>query len=106
MHDVNVLVLNHLDSSHQNQRLIQSPGKALSHPTSNPGVFVQACARGFHEQCYPSGTVDLAMSFTAMHWLSVTPGSLVGNADCMHAAQCKAGEAAAEQAQVTDRPTK
>ena len=74
-------------------------GKALSHPTSKPGVFVQACGQGFHEQCYPSGTVDLAMSFTAMHWLSVTPGSLVGNADCMHAAQCKAGEAAAEQAQ-------
>ena len=60
---------------------------------------MQACGRGFHEQCYPSGTVDLAMSFTAMHWLSASPASLVGNADCMHAAQCRAGEAAAEQAQ-------
>ena len=62
-------------------------------------MFVQACGQGFHEQCYPSGTVDLAMSFTAMHWLSASPGSLAGNADCMHAAQCGAGEAAAEQAQ-------
>ena len=63
---------------------------------------MQACGRGFHEQCYPSGTVDLAMSFTAMHWLSASPASLVGDADRMHAAQCGAGggeAAAAEQAQ-------
>jgi len=34
-----------------------------------------------------------------MHWLSDAPGSLVGQADLMHAAQCKGAEASAEQAQ-------
>merc|ERR1711990_263813 len=77
-------------------------GKPLEAPTSRPGVFINACGLGFHSQCYPSGTIDLGLSFTAMHWLSVAPGSLAGK-DRYHAAQCitsgNAGEAAAEQEQ-------
>lgn len=94
-------------------------GNKLEHPTSRAGemfpdlihrrvltltyycvvgVFIQACGLGFHSQCYPSDSVDLGLSFTAMHWLSAAPGSLVGQ-PIMHAAQAKAAEAASEQDQ-------
>jgi len=75
-------------------------GTALSAPTKLGGVFIHACGVGFHSQCYPTATVDLGLSFTAMHWLSAAPGSLAGTA-CMHAAESRAGEAAAEQAQAS-----
>jgi hypothetical protein len=73
-------------------------GNALGAPASKEGVFINACGLGFHSQCYPSGSLDLALSFTAMHWLSAAPNSLVGQ-EAIHAARCKGDEAAAEQAQ-------
>ena len=73
-------------------------GTALEAPTSKGGVFINACGLGFHSQCYPSSSIDLGLSFTAMHWLSAAPGSLSGQ-EQYHAAQCSGGEAAAEQAQ-------
>lgn len=51
------------------------------------GVFVSACGVSFHEQAYPTGTVDFGMSFTAMHWLSSAPQGLVGR-DELQAANC------------------
>ena len=53
-------------------------GNVLGAPASKPGVFINACGLGFHAQCYPSNSIDLGLSFTAMHWLSDAPGSLNG----------------------------
>ena len=36
-------------------------------------VYVYACGRSFHVQCFPPASVDVGMSFTAMHWLSKKP---------------------------------
>ncbi|GMH93376.1 hypothetical protein TrST_g7445 [Triparma strigata] len=55
------------------------------------GVFVSACGVSFHEQAYPTGTVDFGMSFTAMHWLSSAPQGLVGR-DELQAANCAASD--------------
>ena len=63
-------------------------GNVLKPPrsSSTSGVFISACGVGFHEQALPSNSVDLGVSFTAMHWLSQAPGSLKGT-DSMHCAQ-------------------
>lgn len=76
-------------------------GKELISPAIGEGVFVSACGVGFHSQAYPSNSVDLGMSFTAMHWLSAAPSSLVGKAQ-MHAGQCENGEAEAERLQASE----
>ncbi|KAG7370601.1 SAM dependent carboxyl methyltransferase [Nitzschia inconspicua] len=55
-------------------------------PDASSGVFVSACGIGFHEQAFPSNSIDLGLSFTAMHWLSQAPSSLVGR-PAMHASQ-------------------
>jgi indole-3-acetate O-methyltransferase len=74
-------------------------GNELQSPVANnEGVFVSACGVGFHDQAFPSGTIDLGVSFTAMHWLSRGPGSLIGQ-PLLHAAQCEDGEAEAERRQ-------
>ncbi|CAG9460401.1 unnamed protein product [Pedinophyceae sp. YPF-701] len=39
-------------------------------------VFVTASGTGFFEQCFPSNSVHLGVSFTAMHWLSEKPCDL------------------------------
>ena len=64
-------------------------GEILKTPLSNgnSGVFVNACGTSFHNQAYPSNTVDLGMSFTAMHWLSQSPSSFKGT-EIMHASGC------------------
>lgn len=65
-------------------------GVELSSPyRADNGVFVSATGISFHQQAYPSSTVDFGMSYTAMHWLSSGPGGLVGRSDEMHAANCE-----------------
>ena len=39
-------------------------------------VFVHACGIGFHEQLFPSESLDLGFSATAMHYLSEKPGEI------------------------------
>ena len=57
-------------------------GVELSSPyRADNGVFVSATGISFHQQAYPSSTVDFGMSYTAMHWLSSGPGGLVGRSD-------------------------
>lgn len=67
-------------------------GNVLKTPRMDPtcGIFVSACGVGFHEQALPSKSVDLGISFTAMHWLSRDPKSLKGT-PYMHSAQCPEG---------------
>ena len=62
-------------------------GKPISNPYSLQNVFIEACGVGFHNQCYPSNSIDFGVSFTAMHWLSRFPSSLRGS-EYMHAARC------------------
>ena len=62
-------------------------GKAIPNPYDLENVFVEACGVGFHNQCYPSNSIDFGVSFTAMHWLSALPSSLRGE-PYMHAARC------------------
>ena len=73
-------------------------GKAVSTPYSLGNVFVNACGIGFHSQCYPNQSIDLGVSFTAMHWLSAALNSLRG-AEYLHAAQTMGNLAVAEQEQ-------
>jgi SAM-dependent methyltransferase len=62
-------------------------GKLIPYPYSLQNVFIEACGVGFHNQCYPSSSIDFDVSFTAMHWLSRFPSSMKGN-EKMHAARC------------------
>jgi len=68
-------------------------------PYTLGGVFVEANGVGFHNQCYATGTIDLGVSFTAMHWLSSSPSSLKGTPKYMHAARCPDGPPEAEKLQ-------
>jgi len=62
-------------------------GNEIDTPYKLGNVFIEANGVGFHKQCYPKQSIDLALSFTAMHWLSSSPSSLRGNADVMHSAR-------------------
>mmetsp|Transcript_26485 Transcript_26485/g.63550 ORF Transcript_26485/g.63550 Transcript_26485/m.63550 type:complete len:416 (+) Transcript_26485:127-1374(+) len=62
-------------------------GKAIPNPYALQNVFIEACGVGFHNQCYPTNSIDFGVSFTAMHWLSRFPSSLKGS-KFMHAARC------------------
>jgi hypothetical protein len=64
-------------------------GNVIKTPRTDPtsGIFVSACGVGFHDQAFPSNSIDLGISFTAMHWLSQGPNSLKGT-QYMHPAQC------------------
>lgn len=73
-------------------------GKDVDTPYNLGNVFVEACGVGFHSQCYPNESIDLGLSFTAMHWLSSSPSSLKGS-DYMHAARCPDGPPVAEKTQ-------
>lgn len=70
---------------------IKSVTDAYGNPMESPytlgSVFTEACGVGFHHQCYPSNSIDFGLSFTAMHWLSRFPSSLIGE-EYMHAARC------------------
>ena len=41
----------------------------VSYLKQHKGVFVTASGTGFYAQCFPSATVHLGFSATAMHWL-------------------------------------
>lgn len=69
------------------KRVTDAYGNSIDCPYELDNVFIEACGVGFHSQCYPSNTIDLGVSFTAMHWLSASPGSLKGS-EFMHAARC------------------
>jgi len=71
-------------------------------PYNLGGVFVEANGVGFHQQCYATGSIDLGVSFTAMHWLSSSPSSLKGQQQYMHAARCPDGPPSPEKAQAAD----
>jgi hypothetical protein len=62
-------------------------GEPIQSPYALQNVFIEACGVGFHNQCYPSDSIDFGVSFTAMHWLSRFPSSLKGD-EKMHAARC------------------
>ena len=66
------------------------------------GVFVEANGVGFHDQCYATGSIDLGVSFTAMHWLSSSPSSLKGSSKYMHSARCPDGPPEAEKLQAEE----
>ena len=36
-------------------------------------VYVTACGTSFYKQCFPTGSVMLGFSSTALHWLSKKP---------------------------------
>jgi len=52
-------------------------------------VFVTASGTSFHQQCFPSGTVQLGVCYTAMHWLSEQPCELT---ECLHSCQATGEE--------------
>ena len=65
-------------------------GTEIDTPYQLGNVFVEATGVGFHQQCYPRNSIDLALSFTAMHWLSTSPSSLRNNEkynEVMHVAR-------------------
>lgn len=74
----------------------------IDSPYNLGGVFVEANGVGFHQQCYATGSIDLGVSFTAMHWLSSSPSSLKGSARYMHAARCPDGPPDAEKLQADE----
>ena len=43
-----------------------------------PNVFVTTCGTSFYSQCFPSGTVNLGFSATAMHWFREKPPNVKG----------------------------
>ena len=50
-----------------------------------PGVYVCATATSFYEPVLPPGTLDLGVSFTAMHWLSSKPCEITGHVQAVGA---------------------
>mmetsp|Transcript_34442 Transcript_34442/g.72501 ORF Transcript_34442/g.72501 Transcript_34442/m.72501 type:complete len:353 (+) Transcript_34442:876-1934(+) len=70
---------------------LKSVSDAYNKPVPSPyalgNVFVEACGVGFHNQCYPTNSIDFGVSFTAMHWLSRFPSSMKDSPN-MHAARC------------------
>eukprot|EP00536_Pseudo-nitzschia_multiseries_P007342 jgi/Psemu1/17762/gm1.17762_g len=81
-----------------NIKVSDAYNQKIDTPYSLGGVFVEANGVGFHQQCYASGSIDLGVSFTAMHWLSSSPSSL-RDTDAMHAARCPDGPPEAERLQ-------
>ena len=48
-------------------------GYSKSYLEEFDNVYVTACGTSFHKQCFPSNSVHLGVSFTAMHWLNKKP---------------------------------
>jgi len=61
-------------------------GRVQSTPSDIENVYGLAAGTSFFHQIVAPSTVDLGISFTAMHWLSVQPNSLKGH-EALHAAQ-------------------
>lgn len=74
-----------------NKKVTDAYGINIDVPFEEGNVYVEACGVGFHQQCYPSGSIDLGISFTAMHWLSTNPSTLKGTTEAMHAARLAHG---------------
>jgi len=68
------------------KKVTDAYGNQIDTPYDLGNVFIEANGVGFHSQCYPSKSIDLGVSFTAMHWLSSSPSSLRG-VDVMHSAR-------------------
>lgn len=63
-------------------------GKVLPSPFKELGnVFFTGIGQSFYAQNLPSNTISLGMSFTAMHWLSRDPHSMVGLSGKCHYSQ-------------------
>ena len=62
-------------------------------------VFVSAVGTSFYESCFAPASLDLAVSFTAFHWLRDVPGPIP---DALHSA-CS-GDAATAAAGVQETP--
>lgn len=77
------------------RRVTDAYGRPVVPPTDLGDVYVEGCGTGFHERCYPSNSVDLGLSFTAMHWLSAFPNSLKGT-EWMHSARVQVQEGASD----------
>lgn len=60
------------------------------------GLFVHACGTGFHRPLFPAGTLDLAFSATAMHYVSEKPCEIT---DHVHMVGASGSERAAFVAQ-------
>eukprot|EP00751_Fragilariopsis_kerguelensis_P004469 CAMPEP_0170832390 /NCGR_PEP_ID=MMETSP0733-20121128/50725_1 /TAXON_ID=186038 /ORGANISM="Fragilariopsis kerguelensis, Strain L26-C5" /LENGTH=455 /DNA_ID=CAMNT_0011198529 /DNA_START=56 /DNA_END=1419 /DNA_ORIENTATION=+ len=76
------------------QPVTDAYGQDIDTPYQLGNVFIEATGVGFHQQCYPTQSIDLALSFTAMHWLSSSPSSLRNNAqyaEVMHSARTTDG---------------
>jgi len=54
-------------------------GSGDNYRTEFDGVFVTGCGIGFHRQLLPSGTLDLGLSATAMHYVSERPCEIDGH---------------------------
>lgn len=84
------------------KKVTDAYNREIDTPYNLGGVFVEANGVGFHQQCYASGSIDLGVSFTAMHWLSSSPSSLKGSAKYMHSARCPDGPPEAEKLQADE----
>ncbi|CAJ1949436.1 unnamed protein product [Cylindrotheca closterium] len=63
-------------------------GNHIETPIALGNVYAEASGVGFHNQCYASNSIDFAISFTAMHWLSSCDVSSLSGTPFMHAARC------------------
>lgn len=81
-----------------NKPVSDAYGRPVETPYKLGNVYAEACGVGFHEQCYASNSIDFGVSFTAMHWLSSFPASLVAT-PYMHAARYQQQQ----QQQATDQ---
>ncbi len=64
---------------------------ALAYQAKLPGIFVHGCGTGFHRQLFPTGTLDLGFSATAMHYVSEKPCEITTH---VHAVGAEGEEAA------------
>ena len=62
------------------------------------GVFVTVSGTSFFDQCFPTGSVHLGMSFTAMHWLSAKPCNIADGVHMTHASVEERAKLAAQAA--------
>ncbi|RKO84533.1 S-adenosyl-L-methionine-dependent methyltransferase, partial [Blyttiomyces helicus] len=66
--------------------------------SDHPNVFYAAIGRSFHTQCVPPASLDLAISFTAMHWLSRKPCDISTGVHATQASVARERDAFAAQA--------
>ena len=84
------------------KKVTDAYNREIDTPYNLGGVFVEANGVGFHQQSYATGSIDLGVSFTAMHWLSSSPSSLKGSPEYMHSARCPDGPPEGEKLQANE----